>query len=410
MLTYRVAPHESFYEIGQKGLNPAGAYTEVQALNPVKDPHRLPVGRDLRIPQRLLRTTPISATVESFRGLVNIEAAGVRTAAAVGRSLDEGAVIETGENAFVRLALPDGSHIALPSNSRIRLDRLRQVVLTGAVDRAIGLQKGRAESIVTPMKDRGSRYVVSTPVAMTSVRGTDFRVAYDPDDGRGSAGVIKGVVAASNARSVALINAGQGVTATAAGISKPEALLPAPSLLHPNAPQTEATLQFTLQPIAGAKAYRMKLAMDGGLTAPLREELFPAAAIDTAPLPDGAYFAQFTAIAADGLEGEPAVYPFVRIRNSLTVGAVDQEPAKPGRRTVFHWTSDGPLPGLFHFVLSRQGDAGPPLIDKDGLTEPQFTAVDLAPGDYRWRVTATRVLEGRRVEVWSDPQPLQVAK
>jgi len=49
-----------------------------------------------------------------------------------------------------------------------------------------------------------------------------------------------------------------------------------------------------------------------------------------------------------------------------------------------------------------------PVIDREGLTEPRFTAPAPAPGDYAWRVSAIRIVGGRRVEVVSDPQPLHV--
>jgi hypothetical protein len=410
MFAYHVAAHESLFTIAQRGLTTTGAYREVQNLNHVLDPLHLPVGKTLKIPRRLLRSTPISVTVEGYRGAVSVEAAGERAPAAVGRTFSEGAVVETGENAFARLALPDGSHLALPSNSRVRFDRLRMVILTGAIDRAMTLERGRTESEVTPMKDPGSRYVISTPVAMTSVRGTLFRATYDPKLNVGSAGVTRGVVAVSKGSALSVINAGQGLVATASGLSKPEALLPAPTFLHANVPQTEDGLQFDLTPIPGAKLYRVRLANDEAMTIPVREETFTTPTAESAGLPDGIYYAELTAIAADGLEGKSAVYNFVRLRSSLTIGDVAQVSDKQGRRAVFHWESAGAVAPVFHFELRRDADQGPPLVDKVDLTESQYSVADLPAGVYKWRVTATRALAGRRVQVWSDPQTLKIEK
>ena len=289
MLDYRVQPHETLYDIGQRSLKSPTAYLQVQQINKVRDPEHLFVGAILRIPYDLLKTSPILVRLESFRGAVNVEEGGGHVPGVIGLAIGEGGVVETGDGAFARLALPDGSHLALPSNSRVRFDRLRIVVLTGALDRALTLQKGRADSTVTPMTNPDSRYVVSTPVAVTAVRGTIFRAAFDPDDNHESSGVLRGEVSVSNTKTQTLAHVDQGVTATPAGVSEPKALLPAPILVQADFPQTEEVSHFEITPVAGAKSYRLTLATDEAITAPVLEKVFDGTSVDIPALADGGY-------------------------------------------------------------------------------------------------------------------------
>jgi hypothetical protein len=406
LFDYRVQAKESLSELGARGLSPPSAYRQIGALNHIADPDIVPAGKVLKIPYALLRTAPINATLEAFRGAVDIESVGGHAKAVVGAVVTEGSVVETGEGAFARLSLPDGSHIALPSSSRIRFDRLRVVVLTGALDRALTLQKGRAESTVTPMSDPNSRYVIATPVAVTSVRGTLFRTAYDPQDSRLSAGVLKGAVAVTGAKNASLAHVDEGVTATPAGVSPPKALLPAPELLHPEFPQTDDGLHFEIKPVTGAKSYRLTVATDGDIAAPVAEKQFAGSSVELPALPDGPYFAQLSAIAPDGLEGKAAVSSFIRLRNTLKTDAVRKE----GDGYLFSWSSAGDAPAVYRFVLRKEGDAGPPLVDETALTTDHYAVKALRPGDYRWQVTVTRRRGAVHTDVYTDPQLLQVQR
>jgi len=402
LFDYQVRAHETLYDIGQRGLSPPSAFAVVQRLNHVRDPYHLPVGKVLKIPYALLRSTPIPATLESFHGAVEIDHAPAR----VGVAVNEGALLTTGTDGFVRLALPDGTHVAIPSNSRVRVDRLRSILLDGALDRALTLQTGRADSTVTPMSNPDSRYVITTPVASTAVRGTLFRVAYDAAAQQSSVGVLRGVVDVAGANNDRLVGVDQGVIATRSGVGAAETLLPAPVLVHGEFPQTDASLRFEIAPVPGAARYHLTLASDAAIAHPLLERTTTQPEVTTPSLPDGSYYAEVAAIAPSGLEGRPAVSGFVRLRNALT--------GSEARRTqdgyLFRWTSPGETPATFHFELRKAGEAGPPVYDNPALSENHVLVKTLPPGVYTWRVTATRTLAGRRAEAWFDPQTLDVPK
>ena len=405
-VTYVVRRDETLLEIGHRALEPLSAYREVQQLNHIANDRRIPIGFRLLVPRRVLKTVPTLATVEGVRGGATLAGApGGSGALAVGTTLQEGAVILTGENAFVRLSLPDGSHLAIPSNSRVRLERLRAVILTGGIDREVSVQAGGLDSQVTPMQDPSSRFVVVTPVGQSAVRGTEFQVAYDPSQGRAGSSVYKGAVGVSNARASATPHAGEGAVASAAGIKGPLPLLPAPELVAGGAVQSGETMRIALKPVAGAVRYRLVLASDPKAEAPLFDRTVDRPAADFPPLPDGAYTLRASAISRDGLEGLPGLIPVARMRGDLSIVGAQRA---PDGAMEFRWSLPGETPAAYRFVLARQDDRRRPLVDRDDLAEPHVSVPGLAPGDYVWTVSATRTLGESRVRIVSDPQPLHV--
>src|SRR3546814_5542810 len=116
----------------------------------------------------LLRQQPTQAIIESYRGQV---AVGLRPAT-IGMIIQEGDIIETGAKSFVSLRLPDRSVVSLPSQSAVRGSRLRRTMLTGNIMRLFAIEKGRASAVVTPMPNPSSSFEFTTPVAVSTVRGT----------------------------------------------------------------------------------------------------------------------------------------------------------------------------------------------------------------------------------------------
>ncbi len=90
------------------------------------------------------------------------------------------------------------------------MDRLSAYGDTGMVDSRFRLQRGRVESRVRPLKGPGSRYEISTPAAVTLVRGTDFRVGVESGSGISQSEVVKGEVAVNAAGESVKLKAGFG--------------------------------------------------------------------------------------------------------------------------------------------------------------------------------------------------------
>jgi len=216
--------------------------------------------------------------------------------------------VETGANAFVTLTMPDNSAISLPSQSRIRVVTLTEILLTGTLQRNFQLEAGRTRSSVTPMKDPSANYRVTTPLSVAAVRGTDFRVAIDDSGQQGLTEVVGGTVGVGGEKDADQIAVphGYGSISTPAGVQPPIPLLPPPVLSAME--RTSTGVAISAKPVDGAARYHVQLATDVGFRNVFDEATSDAPAASFA-LPDSAtFFVRLTAIASSGMEGLPATY------------------------------------------------------------------------------------------------------
>lgn len=412
-LDYVVRPGDTLIELATAYMNRPLDYRRVQRENRVANPRRLSIGRTLALPVDLLRADPDEARIAGFRGAVTLHQGAVSGAPTAGQIVRESAVLSTGANAFVRLALSDGSHVVVPSNSRVRVSRLRRYAINGAVDHALTVEAGRAESKVTP-RTRPGGFAIRTPVSVSAVRGTDFRVSFDAASARSATEVLDGAVAVASGEDEALAAADQGVSA-AAGAVRLLPLLPAPALARPDAPQTQAQVVFEVQSLPGAERYRGRVAQDAGMIEAFAEaDSAPGGPLVFADMEEGAYFLRLTALSPEGLEGKATTYSFIRARNGVGGLASAMEQRDRRRFYRFRWEAEGVGEAAFRFQLWREaedgGVDGPLLIDQPGLTDEAFTLSDLPPGVYSWRVQSARHRFGRLLEAWSEPQQLRIGR
>lgn len=400
---YVVRRGDTLIELAEQYLISPSAYRQVARLNGIKDPRRLPVASVLHIPASLLRTTPAEARVAQVRGSANLQQGDLIAPVTVGQVVREGALISTGANSFVRLALPDGGHVVLPSQSRARAVRLRTVLLNGATLQEFRLDSGRLESSVSPVRPAGG-FTVGTPISVSAVRGTQFRSSYNPDAAQSGTEVIEGTVAVGVGAAELVAEEGRGVAADAGGVRLVD-LLPPPVLHASETVQSGESMAFDLQPLAGAVGYRARLANDAGMVDAFAETESASDRLEFGDIEDGLYFVRVSAISAEGLEGLAEVHSVIRARNGL--GSLSASAS--GRNFLFRWEPQGEGPATFRFQLRREG-AAIPIIDEAGLNEARFTVADLPPGQYVWRARVTRRRFGRLLETWSEPQSLRIGR
>ncbi|MBD7940747.1 FecR domain-containing protein [Brevundimonas guildfordensis] len=412
-LDYVVRRGDTLFDLATAYMNRPLDYRRVQRENRVVNPRRLAIGRTLALPVDLLRADPDQARIAGFRGAVTLHQDGVAAAPTAGQIVRESAVLSTGPNAFVRLALSDGSHVVVPSNSRVRVSRLRRYAINGAVDHALTVEAGRAESKVTP-RTRPGGFAIRTPVSVSAVRGTDFRVSFDEASARSATEVLEGAVVVAAGEAGTLAAADQGVS-VAVGAVLLLPLLPAPALARPDAPQTRAQVVFEVEPLAGAERYRGRVAQDAGMVESFAEaDSAPGGPLMFGEMEEGAYFLRLTALSPEGLEGKATTYSFIRARNGVGGLASAMERRERRRFYRFRWEAEGVGQAAFRFQLWGEaedgGVDGPMLIDQPGLTDEAFTLSDLPPGVYNWRVQSARHRFGRLLEAWSEPQQLRIGR
>ncbi|WP_129794523.1 FecR domain-containing protein [Sphingosinicella sp. CPCC 101087] len=406
---YTTRQGDNLYTLAQRYFVRTADYVRVQRLNRVIDPYRLPVGRTLRIPRALLRHEPLTATVIAMRGQVRVTRGGREVAVAEGTKISEGDEISTAANAFVSLRLEDGSTVSLPSRSRVGVRRLRRVLLTGGIERSFALEAGRTRAVVTPAENEDDGFRISTPVSVSAVRGTEFRARFEPDSARAATEVIDGTVAvAANAEAdpVALA-AGFGAVSTAAGTSPPVPLLPAPELRRPGKVQDEPELNFEVEPLENAAAYRVQVARDAGFLDVAADETAQTPNVTLPPVPDGTWFVRASALDAQGLEGLAATYSFQRRLQQIET-ALEQRQAGRYREYLFRWIVEGSGTRQYRFQLMKDRPDATPMVDEAGLTTGRFVVTDLPEGTYYWRVMSVQFVDGSAFAKWSAMEQLTI--
>ncbi len=310
--TYEVQPGDSLRKLFNNYFLNRGdqaAYREVWKTNHIVNPDHLTPGSKLVIPRKYLNLVPARAVVAAFRGDVTI---GSRPAK-INAVATEGTRVVTGPNSAVSLMLEDGSLISLPSQSAFVLDRLRLVLLTGELEHVFRLEAGRSEFVVTPARGPASRFQVKTPVAVSAVRGTEFRVAVEDNGAASLAEVLKDnvdVMPVSGSGGTQRVPEGFGAKASKEGVGKPVKLLAYPPVQLPLVQNADKSLTFNLKAIENATRYHLQIASDVTFR-DIRDEVFAdKPSLTVLKTPVGSYYVRVSAIDAQGFEGIAHIYPF----------------------------------------------------------------------------------------------------
>jgi len=171
----------------------------------------------------------LTARLVSVKGQVSLQkaGAGALATAAVNTTLGERDLLLTGRDGEATLAFPDGSAILVEPNSRFEV-RLLGFSRGEVRDRSFIVHVGSAVAHFSKRFGKGSRGAVSSPTAVAAVRGTGFRVFYDPDPSRKQTylAVIEGTVQFRTGAGAAPVTANQLSVATGPQIQATQGLQP----------------------------------------------------------------------------------------------------------------------------------------------------------------------------------------
>lgn len=428
--------------LGQLALRFTGAisnWTQLAKRNHIGNERTIPIGTAILIPLDLLPEVPATAKVAALAGNARSQSGeAAQTELHIGDIVNEGDRIVTGKNAFVSLALADETRISIPSNSQVVLAKLRASRYTNSPHTEVRLLEGRVESKVTPLESRKGRYEVHTPLAIAGVRGTQFRVVYQRDsvansvlDGRvvvaqANAGVSaiapgnsarktsqksarKVAVSAAKTASLALAP-GQGNVVTAKGVGKAVPLLPPPQVVDGYQLQEKPTVQFALQPVAGAQTYRAQVSRDQGAQDLLMEESAGGGRFKFDGLPDGDYFVRVTAVDAQDLEGVPSVQAFRLKARPEPPFSIQPKAKLRADKIEFGWTASLAATA-YRLQLADEPTFAHPLLDQQDIREVRWSSAPMAPARYFWRLASIALKDGKPDQgPWGDAQSLLLAR
>ncbi|TRD11942.1 LysM peptidoglycan-binding domain-containing protein [Erythrobacter insulae] len=402
---YRIQRGDTLVELARDYFVNARAIKTVMTLNNIRNPRRLQIGKSLTVPRDVLRYKSEPLRVQAFSGPVTISRQGQAAQPEIGDIVAQGAVISTGRKGFISLVGTGNSRISIPSNSSVRLSGAKRYLINDAIDFDVRVLRGRSE-VKAPTLKGEERYRVGTPRAVTAVRGTEFRVAFDEGLERSLTEVTEGeVLVASGTREVAT-PAGLGVATSANGLGTPETLLNAPELVDPTSIRTDAIVQFQAKPLEAAKAYRTQIARDAGFLEIIAEDVSEDGDITFDDLDDGRLFVRSRGIAESGLEGFSNSYNFRRKRLGVT-GGVEPSPFADAFKFVWLPEGEGNSFGAFQLWDTKAPDVL--LVDEVGLETNGFYVSNLEPGSYKWRVATFQIDEGETIKVWAPAQEFTVS-
>ncbi|CAM4325422.1 LysM domain-containing protein [Kerstersia similis] len=296
---YYVLRDDTLGNLASTYLLDVNRWKAIAEFNHIADQFRLPIGKQLRIPLAWIPRLPAAAVLEYVQGAVLVNG----EPASQGQALAAGQRLSTPANGAASIRLPDGGFVALPANSEINVELLQQFAGTGLIDSVIALDQGDLDTEVSPEHQGVGRFEVRTPVTITGVRGTRFRVRVDEHGTINE--VLNGQVQLASGPSLAdadtnrRIPAGHGTRVSADGSSHPiVALPPAPTILSSKSDGGQWTVDFA--PVPGAVSYMVQYSHDAQGSRIIEREALDAPPLH-ARLSEPKFYASIVAIDAQGL-------------------------------------------------------------------------------------------------------------
>ncbi len=390
---YTVRKDDNLWNITVDYLVDISYVKHLQALNKIADPWHIPPGTKLTIPKKWIRHYPALIRVHSIQGRASIleDEADQTKILKQGDLLMLGDIVSTEEKSSVLLAFLDGSRILLQEKSRLKIESLMLLENTGMLDSRLNLLSGRLETQVSKKKGSARRFKIKTPVSMTSVRGTDYRVSAEMEE-QSKTEVVDGKVAVNAKKNSVVVPAGFGtVVGKHQHAIKPIQLLPAPKAdLIPQS-FLQVPLQFSMPLTEKVKGHRLQIANTQLFQQLLFDKLFAGKIIRGPDLDDGDYFIRLRAIDKQQLEGH-------NVQLKITINARPAAPflvlPKPGAGVLmdntpeFKWSQQKGVEH-YHLQVARDEKFSDILIDQADIEADTLSVGDELPvGKYFWRIAA----------------------
>ncbi|WP_299180618.1 FecR domain-containing protein [uncultured Neptuniibacter sp.] len=388
-------PGETIWSIAHELLTDWRQWQAVEKLNHVRNDRKMPPGTVLKIPRSFISEYPSDIKIIDVSGTVTAQIvmrgeARAHLPLVRGQSLGQGDIIKTADNASVLLEFDDGTQVLILENSRLRIE---QATVLGSkrrvVDIKVFLEEGEAEIRSNPAKVPGSQFLIDTPAAFATTKGTTYRVRAKPESTM--AEVTQGVIGVGNAEGAVRVAQGFGtVTEMNQRPKAPEALLPAPNLPEPPAVIRYLPGKMEWRVLSGAAHYRSQISVDSEFSSIHYDELSNQPKVSLpVTLQDGVYWLRVSGLNPDGLQGF----------NALKKLTIDARPFPPVRQlprpaqssyvgaVSFSWTRPD-LAASFRFELSKDRAFSRLVISESGLKGTEFEVELSEPGEYFWRVTS----------------------
>ncbi len=365
-------------------------WQEIARVNKLSPPYLIRSKSTLQIPLSLLNVEKLSARIATVRESVTLmQGDNVLGEARNNDLLHPGQTLLTDAEGYAYLVFPDNKFTRVAPDSQITLNYLLRLA-DGNVKTELLLTKGRIRHLIKKKLKQNETFRTRTPVAVTGVRGTDFRIKVTGDGGN-IVETLSGVVRLAAAGDAVSVRKGQG-----ARVAKGKApVAPRPLPASPDGIQLQTVYKalpvaFTIPAQDNIRSNRVRITLDKDGNQPLYETIVPAGKpvkIDT--LPDGHYYCFVTAVDQGDFESLPAG-PF-----PLFLRTVPSAPffSSPKNHSI-SWDSQVNVSWLqsdqaaaYQVELAADKDFQHILVSKQ-IKDAHFVTDELQPGTYYFRVRA----------------------
>lgn len=282
-------------------------WKELAKINNLKPPYLIIAGDTLYAPIELVKTEMVTARVASVIGGVYVLEDGKQLKRLhKGDTILPGQTLVTEEDGFAHLIFPDNKYTRISSNSKFTLTYLIRLV-DKSLKAEFFLEKGRITHSVKKKLKANETFTTRTPVSVTGVRGTEFRVKVGLDN-TNIVETLKGEVQLSGEGGTVGIKAGEGIKVEKGKeLLKPVKLPPPPPLLKVEDVYRELPVIFPTVVDEDVDRFRLRITEDAqGNNTVLEKTATPGQDLVLLALPDGEYFGFLTSINKESFESAPS--------------------------------------------------------------------------------------------------------
>ncbi len=414
VIDYRISERDTLIGLSSTVFAGPRAWQEIARLNRLPDPNRIYPGQVLRVPARLMRFTPVPVVLASSVGEVRVGGAPAQPGAA----LAEGQQLETGANGSAVLALADGSRVKVPPSSLAEIVASRapganeaqaaKLASDGWFAGTMRMLRGSVEILAAKLR-RGPPLEVTTPTAVVGVRGTQYRVALDEDNGATRSEVLEGKVRLESPqrRAGAEIPAGFGAAIDASAKQpEPVKLRPPPDLVAMPERFERPLVRFALP--TEQSTVRVQVAQDQAFERIVSDTRVMAGSdVRIAGLDDARWHLRARRLDGQGIEGYDATRSFVL--KARPEPPASNAPRAGGKQSLgpvpFQWSPNVEAKTA-RLQVARDERFQDLVAEREGLEGTSATLELPGPGVYFWRLASTRA-DGDRGP-FGDPQRFEL--
>ena len=278
------------------------------------------------------------------------------------------------------LSFEDKSTVRMPSGGTIEIKTLRKNPFERSPEVNLALLDGNIEVKVPKRQKNDATFQVRTPNSVAGVRGTEFRVGFDRQSGKGHVEVSSGQVGARGVdeQEEKSINAQYGVAIAESGTSGDVEKLPAPVKFESaQAQQDPSWFLFIFKRDPNAASYTVRQFATANPVSTLDTMQYKYPRYLSMRTTSTAQFLSWTGKTKSGLSGD-----------SETFGICASESKKPPLRCDVRFDLDGLNQSSIKIYKTNKDETEQLLVHSTNAVKNMKQAIvkGLIPGRYKWEI------------------------